>query len=160
MEKDLVFLALMLFPVAAFADVAGPPLVLDGDTIEVDGRVIKLVGIDAPEFGQRCRRGGTTVDCGMMARTQLLDLTGPASVTCVIDESRSPLGWPAVAQCRVDGYDLSEGMSHTGWALPIGEASARYRAVAGDARDAGRGLWGFDFVAPADWRNGTRLAED
>jgi endonuclease YncB( thermonuclease family) len=160
MEKTLIFLAVMLVPLVAFADVEGPPLVLDGDTIEVEGRVINLVGIDAPEFGQRCRRGGTIVDCGMMARTQLLDLTGPASVACVIDESRSPLGWPAIAQCRAGGYDLSEGMSHTGWALPTDDASARYRAVAADARHSGRGLWGFDFISPADWRSGTRLIQD
>ena len=141
------------------ADSDGRVIVLDGDTIELDGRVIDLAGIDAPEFGQRCRRGETEVDCGMIARTQLLDLTAGSDVTCDFAGGVARAGWPAVAVCRANGYDLSEGMLHTGWALVDADAatSERYAAVQAASREAGRGLWGFAFVEPWEWRRGLRL---
>ncbi len=37
---------LALLPTLALADVAGPARVIDGDTIEVDGKTIRLHGID------------------------------------------------------------------------------------------------------------------
>lgn len=158
-----VFVFLIVLPLLAGgvrAEQLQRLVVLDGDTIELDGRVIDLAGIDAPEFGQRCRRGETDVDCGMIARTQLLDLTAAAEVICDLDEVARRAGWPTVAVCRAGGYDLSEGMLHTGWALADPEATppARYAQVLSQARDAGRGLWGFDFVDPWDWRRGSRLA--
>ena len=133
--------------------------VLDGDTLELAGRVIDLVGIDAPAFGQLCRRGGVEVDCGMIARTQLLDLTAGATVSCDLAGAVVRAGWPTIAACQVGGYDLSEGMLHTGWALapPDDPVSQRYASVQAGARDARRGLWGFEFVPPWDWRQGVRL---
>lgn len=139
------------------AEVSGPPVVLDGDTIEVAGRVIDLTGIDAPEFGQHCRRGDTTVDCGMIARTMLLDLTAGSNVHCVIDDAAARLGWPEIGLCRAGGYDLSQGMAHTGWAMISGEVSTDYETAAAEAKQAGRGLWGFAFVFPSQWRAGVRL---
>lgn len=150
------FISWIFFSLSAQAE---PLTVLDGDTIELAGRVIDLAGIDAPEFGQRCRRGNTEVDCGMIARTQLLDLTAGAEVTCNLDKADIRAGWPTVAVCHSGGYDLSEGMLHTGWALthPEATASARYSQVQAASREAGRGLWGFDFVEPWAWRSGLRL---
>lgn len=158
---SLIGTSLFLFLASAAAQTGEPQrfLVLDGDTVELDGRVIDLAGIDAPEFGQVCRRGGTDVDCGMIARTQLLDLTAASEIECDLDRAVTRAGWPTVAVCRASGYDLSEGMLHTGWALSAqaGNASATYQAVADAAREAGRGLWGFAFVAPWEWRRGGRL---
>jgi len=137
-------------------------IALDGDTIELDGRVIDLAGIDAPEFGQHCRRGDVEVDCGMIARTQLLDLTAGSNVVCDLDDATIRTGWPAVAVCRAGGYDLSEGMLHTGWALadPMITVPTIYVDVQAASHDAGRGLWSFEFVEPWKWREGHRLGVD
>lgn len=156
----LVLLASLLPMVQpAYAEQGGRFTVLDGDTVELDGRVIDLVGIDAPEFGQHCRRGDVEVDCGMIARTQLLDLTAGSTVTCDLESSSIRTGWPAVAVCRSDGYDLSEGMLHTGWALadPTSETPSVYLKVQTASQQAGRGLWGFAFIQPWEWRQGLRL---
>ena len=33
--------------------------VIDADTLQVDGKVVQLYGIDAPELGQLCESGGS-----------------------------------------------------------------------------------------------------
>ncbi len=42
----------------------GRASVIDGDTIEIHGRRIRLYGIDAPESGQSCEANGGTYRCG------------------------------------------------------------------------------------------------
>ena len=42
-------------------------LVIDGDTLEVAGRIIQLAGIDAPEIGQVCVHGDQDWHCGLRA---------------------------------------------------------------------------------------------
>lgn len=160
----------------ALAEVTGPPRVIDGDTIEVAGTVIRLYGIDAPELGQSCRIGARVYDCGRIARTALLDLTAGVAVRCKLappsPEGGSPEASPEaspedspedsgadgrIGRCSADGYDLSEGMTYTGWALALRPVSKRYVAFEERARAAGRGLWKGRFVAPWDWRAGARL---
>ena len=46
-------LFLIVLPVHA-SDLIGQPRIIDGDTIELAGKKIRLHGIDAPEAKQRC----------------------------------------------------------------------------------------------------------
>ena len=115
-------LALAAGPIGApaRAEVAGPPRIIDGDTLAVQGRVIRLYGIDAPELGQSCRIGERAYDCGRIARTALLDLTAGVTVRCQLApaslEDPSPEDGGAggadgrIGRCSADGYDLSEGV--------------------------------------------------
>ncbi len=151
----------------ARAEVAGPPRVIDGDTLAVQGRVVHLYGIDAPELGQACRIGARSYDCGRIARTALLDLTAGVTVSCKLAPASpadprpeaNPEGGAGerIGRCSADGYDLSEGMAYTGWALALRPVSERYVAFEERARAARRGLWKGRFVAPWDWRAGARL---
>ncbi len=147
--------------VAAREEVSGTARVIDGDTLEIGGVRLGLVGVDAAEPGQRCARGEKLVDCGIAAGAQLSDLTAGVTVSCVM----LGLGEPAHdavegidAHCAADGYDLSEGMVYTGWALVEPGAAPLYRNLERDAEAAERGLWRYRFVAPWEWREGKRLA--
>ncbi len=150
----------------ARADITGPPRIIDGDTIEVQGVAVRLYGIDAPELGQTCRIGQHAYDCGKIARTALLDLTAGVPVTCKLvppDPAPGTIRAPddgsdgRIGRCSADGYDLSEGMTYTGWALASRPVSGRYLGFEDQARTAGRGLWKGQFVTPWDWRDGARL---
>ncbi len=165
-------LALAFAPLGppALAEVTGPPRVIDGDTLEVQGTVIHLQGIDAPELGQSCRIGTRAYDCGQVARTALLDLTAGVAVSCKLAPAPSEGGNPEdasperdangrIGRCTTDGYDLSEGMAYTGWALALRRVSGPYLAFEARARAAGRGLWKGRFVAPWGWRAGARLPQ-
>ncbi len=142
----------------ALAEIAGRPKIIDGDTIEVQGQAIRLYGIDAPELGQACTIKGQAYDCGMVARTALLDLTAGVAVTCQVLAAEPSAGEARPGRCFAQGYDLSEGMAYTGWALAQREVSGRYLVFEERAQAAGRGLWKGRFVTPWDWRGGARLA--
>ncbi len=97
----------------ALAEMAGRPKIIDGDTIEVRGQAIRLYGIDAPELGQACTIKEQTYDCGMVARTALLDLTAGVTVTCKMVAAKVASGEPDRAtgdgrpgHCFAQGYDL------------------------------------------------------
>ncbi len=149
----------------ALAEMAGRPKIIDGDTLEVQGQAIRLYGIDAPELGQACTIEGRAYDCGMVARTALLDLTAGVAVTCKVVSAEVVSAEPGraaedgrIGRCFAQGYDLSEGMAYTGWALALPEVSERYLVFEERAQAAGRGLWKGRFVTPWDWRRGARLA--
>ena len=147
--------------VAAREEISGTARVIDGDSLEIAGIRLSLAGVDAAEPGQRCARGEKLVDCGIAAGAQLSDLTAGVTVSCVM----LGLGDPAHdavegirARCASDGYDLSEGMVYTGWALVEPGAALLYRNFQRDAEASERGLWRYRFVTPWEWREGKRLA--
>jgi endonuclease YncB( thermonuclease family) len=144
----------------ALAEMTGTPEIIDGDTLELEGQAIRLYGIDAPELGQTCTIQGRAYDCGKIARTALLDLTAGVAVSCRVlaAEPSAGKGAPRPGRCYAQGYDLSEGMAYTGWALAARQVSERYVVFEERARAAGRGLWKGRFVSPWAWRGGARLS--
>lgn len=108
--------------------------VIDGDTIEVDGATLHLAGIEAPELGWHCTLSGTPRDCGLIARSSLLDLTAGARLVCQEAGGEQ-------YRCTAGGYDLSEGMVYTGWAVPLPGAPSAYARVLEEARARPRGFW-------------------
>jgi endonuclease YncB( thermonuclease family) len=124
--------------------------IIDGDRLVVSGRKIDLKGIDAPELNQSCHWPKGEIACGLIARSALMDLTAGASLVCEV-ELKGENGF-ALGECRASGYDLAEGMAHTGWALATEDAPERYRKAMTGARNAGRALWKGRFTAPWLWR--------
>ena len=145
---------------AAQKEISGTARVIDGDSLEIAGIRLSLAGVDAAETGQRCARDDRLVDCGIAAKAQLSDLTAGVTVSCVMLGLSGPTH-DAVegirAHCASDGYDLSEGMVYTGWALVEPGAALLYRNFERDAEASARGLWRYRFVAPWEWREGQRL---
>ncbi len=127
--------------------ISGVSRVVDGDTLDVGSRRIRLAGIDAPERDQQC--GGATTQpepCGETARQVLADFVGRGQVTCAPMEldrySR------VIATCEHGGADLGEVMVVAGYAVSAG----RYDEAQYDARAARRGIWAGSFELPAEWR--------
>jgi len=136
-------------------EIVGRPQVIDGNTLDFSGRVIRLAGIDAPELAQTCRAAGQDWPCGKEARWAAINRIHPHWVTCV-ERGRAPDG-AALALCYLAGlgqHELNAWLVARGWALG---ASGAYAAEQAAARAAGKGLWRGQFVPPAEWRQGKRL---
>src|SRR5215203_2769290 len=107
-----------LIPAWGAEIVTGRASVIDGDTIEIRGRRIRLFGIDAPEASQTCTtQAGEPYRCGQKAALVLDGRIGDGVVTC----ERKDLDrfGRLVASCRVLGEDLSAWMVGLGWALAL-----------------------------------------
>ncbi len=62
--------------------VTGRATIVDGDTLDIGGKRIRLHGIDAPESGQNCQTETQTYRCGRDATTALVDKIGQRPIAC------------------------------------------------------------------------------
>lgn len=143
---------------------AAVPLVqvIDGDSLSVrhEGvvRTIRLSGLDAVEYRQRCARAdGSGWACGQEARTALATLAGRGPLFCSF-AAKDKYG-RTLAACRTrpepGGIDLAGEMIRMGWAVATDEALLPEE---GEAERARRGIWAGDFERPADWRGANERA--
>ncbi len=136
-------------------------LVIDGDTIMIDGVVADIAGIDAPELGQQCLHNGSFWDCGMSSAMQLRKYfaMAPFTVRCWPgDQQHSGKGddFPIV-ECGIGERDVAAAMVSDGEAFPIEGYSHRYDGLSKEADNAGIGIQGGDMIPPSEWRSGKRL---
>ncbi len=151
----LILSFFLVFTTPARPEISGSATVVAGDVIEIAGEAMALYGIDAPEPGQPCTLYGKTHDCGAFAKAALMDLTSGARVVCrktgKARDSDGNRGLP-IAKCSAGGFDLSENMVHTGWALAAPGVGGVYLAKQRQAQRAKRGLWRGTFTVPWRWR--------
>ena len=154
----LFALALLFLPLPlAWGDITGKARVIDGDTLEIDGKRIRLHGIDAPESKQICYLDGRRWQCGKDAGLILSDLISRQPVTC--QERDQDRYGRIVAVCRAGGEDLNSWMVLQGLALAYRRYSKDYVDQEADAQLARRGIWATRFVLPWEWRRGKRLSQ-
>lgn len=127
-------------------ELRGVATVSDGDSLRVNGRRVRIEGIDAPEIGQSCRRGETIWDCGAEARRRLMLLTGGTTTHCRL-HGRDRYG-RELGICETGGRDIGREMVLSGLAVSYGH----YRDEEETAREGRAGLWAGDFVRPQEWR--------
>jgi endonuclease YncB( thermonuclease family) len=124
--------------------------VIDGRTLAIHGRPVRLWGIDAPEPDQLCRNAASErYRCGRKAAEELAAFLAHRAMDCVaVDRGRYQR---RVAVCHVDRTDIAEWLVTNGLALETSnDGKGAYAAAQSDARRGQRGLWRGSFVAP--WR--------
>lgn len=127
-----------------------PEAVVDGDTIRLAGKRIRLHGIDAPESTQECIEEGAVIPCGTMARYAVIGFVTGATVTCTrLDVDRYGRD---VSTCDADGFDLSAGLVAAGLAVAYRQYSLTYVGAEEEAKRNKRGMWRGSFDMPWDWR--------
>ncbi|MCR9072559.1 MAG: thermonuclease family protein [Alphaproteobacteria bacterium] len=143
---------------AAQSPVVGVASVIDGDTLDIQGRRIRLHGIDAPESGQFCEKEGKQYRCGQQAALALSDKIGQATVRCEqLDIDRYKR---IVAVCRLGNIELNAWMVRQGWAIAYRRYSRDYIDDEGTAQVAKAGIWAGRFIEPSRWRRGERLTAE
>ena len=144
--------ALAALPVDA-GGLTGRARVVDGDTLEVAGQMVRLHGIDAPESAQTCRNAsGAPWDCGTAAARLLTALTAGRTLRCSGGATDAYDRRIAVCTVAGDGVDLGAALVAEGLAVAYTKYSDDYLPLQRLAEKAGKGLWSGDFMMPADYR--------
>ncbi len=139
----------------------GRAVVIDGDTIKINGNRIRFEGIDAPETGQSCRdRNGKTQPCGAFATVMLKDLLFQKTVRCFVgtrDRDGRHLGSCYIMEGKKPLLDINGWMVSVGLALAYRKYSDMYVADEEAARAEKLGIHQGPFIPPWEWRRGKRL---
>jgi endonuclease YncB( thermonuclease family) len=117
----------------------GKPIVLDGDTLEFEAGEVRLYGIDAPSFDQKCATAGKPWACGAYSMAALLTASHGRTVWCF--EKGVAAGDVVVAQCYAGISDLASDLVEQGWATVGEDSSGRYGTELAAAKNARRGIW-------------------
>jgi endonuclease YncB( thermonuclease family) len=126
--------------------VSGTAQVIDGDSLRVSGRELRLKGLDAPEGRQTCQRDGREWPCGQASADWLRAMTFRRTTVCdVVETDRFGRG---LAYCTVDGEDINAKLVSDGMAVSFGG----YTREETEARLARLGLWSGTFEKPQEWR--------
>lgn len=125
--------------------------VMNGDTLQIQGRYFKLYGIDAPEISQTCAdKSGRSYNCGRQAALWLKGWIGDNPIVCHImqqDEKGNMVG-----TCSLGQYDLGAALVNAGWAVAYTKYTDIYLPYQQQAQRNGHGLWQGKFYMPEDWR--------
>lgn len=123
---------------------------LDGDSLIVEGRELRLKGIDAPEARQTCKQGQREIPCGRQATLALTRWLARGTPVCVGRET-DRYGRLLVI-CRVNGTDIGADLVRNGHAVDYGLYPAEEKAASEDRR----GVWAGTFERPEDYRRRLR----
>lgn len=137
-----------VFNPANLPAIYGYPKVINGDTIAINGRYMKLFGIDAPESNQTCAdKQGRSYYCGKEAANWLNSWITDNEIECRVMQSDAKGNMMGI--CTLGQYDIGAALVNAGWAVSVVDIYYSYEQ---QAQANKRGLWQGRFYKPEDWR--------
>jgi len=109
--------------------------VVDGATLRMKDRVVRLFGVNPPARGTEC---GTGLDCAVASANALAALLHEDAVACRVT-GIDTLGRP-FAICEASGTELNQAVIAAGWAR-ADEGQPDLLAAEAKARAQHRGVW-------------------
>ena len=99
----------------------GKAIVVDGDTIKINGEQIRFGGIDAPESyyrgkKQTCIKDNKKVFCGQISKEKLIEKIRNNSLNCKIEKNKDRYK-RLVGECFIKEESLSVFMVRNGYAF-------------------------------------------
>ncbi|OFX12426.1 MAG: hypothetical protein A2516_10065 [Alphaproteobacteria bacterium RIFOXYD12_FULL_60_8] len=138
-------------PPAKAATITGPASVRDGDSLFVLGREVRLSGVDAPEWDQKCAGpDGKPWLAGQEAAAWLRSRLDGQTVSCVTETMDRY--HRAISTCFLGGENVNETLVREGWAVAYTRYSIRYVPAEDAAKAEGRGIWRGRCDPPEAWR--------
>jgi endonuclease YncB( thermonuclease family) len=143
-----------LFDGRELIPVSGQQLtVMDGDSFVLGNRKLRLDGIDAPEYKQKCNdASGIAWECGKTSRIALEQMLRQPNLNCTAEfhdqYARS------IATCSNDRTpDIGAAQVTAGMAISDNFYGVRtYENEETEARRNQRGIWVGTFTTPSEWR--------
>ena len=139
----------------------GKAIVMDGDTIKINGERIRVSGIDAPESyfrgrKQTCIEDNKKVFCGEISKEKLIEKIGNNSVNCKIEKNKDKYK-RSVGECFIKEESLSVFMVRNGYAFDWPYYSkGKFANDQEYARMNKLGFWNTKFEYPWIWKEKIR----
>ena len=164
-KKFLIkFLLFLFFFIPANSEIiSGKAITIDGDTIKIENKKIRLHGIDAPEIKQLCQRTFLSIfifsfqenyKCGEISKKKLEKYVKNNIIKCKvegIDGYKRILG-----TCYKNTININSRMVRNGYAVAYKKYSKKYLSVEREAKREELGLWKGKFDMPWDWRKNVK----
>ena len=135
----------------------GKAIVVDGDTVKINGKKIRFSGIDAPESyyrgkKQTCIEDNKKVFCGQISKDKLIEKIGTNFVNCKIEKNKD-IYKRLVGECFIKKESLSVFMVRNGYAFDWPYYSKRKFAKDQEYAKINKlGFWNMKFEYPWSWR--------
>ncbi|MBM3631266.1 MAG: thermonuclease family protein [Alphaproteobacteria bacterium] len=124
--------------------------IIDGDTIQLDGKKIRFNGIDAPELNQKCKINNIIVNCGKDSRTILVNKILNNKPNCIIEGL--DIYQRSLAECFINNESLSSYLVKNGYAFAYRKYSKKFISDEDYARINRIGMWSMEFEFPWEFR--------
>lgn len=132
---------------------SGKVKVIDGDSIKVDEKEVRLLGIDAPEFKQNCfDKNNQEYACGKVSYIFLKKLADKKIAKCLYHEKDIYNRY--LAKCFIDKLSINDEILKNGMAViyDFTLASKEEIALENFARNNKSGIWQGVFELPKTYR--------
>lgn len=146
-----IAISMAVYIIGASETVHGLAHAKDGDSLMVGQTEVRLFGVDAPELGQTCKKGGTVWAFGAEAADRLSMLVAGGDVSCTsmgTDQYNRTLG-----RCTVGATDINRIVVATGFAVAYRRYSSDYVSAEETAKVNKRGIWAGTFKLPSNFRH-------
>ena len=156
----IIFFFLISKPIHSLElEVKGVAKVVDGDTIIINKKKIRLFGIDAPELEQHCKKPwiqfnfinlNKDYNCGLVAKEKLKKIISKNKIKCIGEKYDRYKR--LIAICYKKGKDLNKWLVRNGLAINYTKYSKKYLRSENQAKREKVGLWSGEFDEPWEWR--------
>ena len=158
---SLIFFSLSNIEVVSgeIKSISGIAEVIDGDTIKIEKKKIRLFGIDAPEKKQKCQKPWLTISfmtfnkdypCGEISKLKLKNKINNKFITC--KSTNKDRYKRFIAECFKGKTNINRWMVRNGYAIVYKKYSKKYLAAENLAKNEKLGLWVGSFEMPWEWR--------
>ena len=168
-KKKLIILIIIssIFFILTYNDVrseninkiSGFAKVVDGDTIKINSKKIRLYGIDAPEKKQKCKKTYLTISfisftkdymCGEVSTEKLIKKINKQKLKCnILDVDRYKR---LIGECFKRNINLNSWMVSNGYAVAYRKYSKKYVTDEINAKNNKLGIWQGKVEMPWDYR--------
>jgi len=125
--------------------------VVDGDSLEIGSRRIRLQGIDSPEYVQNCYdKHHKKYSCGIKAKKYMEKLIAQGNIECR-EDSKDRYG-RSLSTCYSGTQNLNEAMVRAGWAVAYRDEDGIYNRAEQAAKEQKLGIWQGKFMRPELFR--------
>ena len=141
--------------------IKGNAIIIDGDTIKINGKKIRFGGIDAPESyfkgkKQTCIEDNKEVFCGQISKDKLIEKIGSNSLNCKIEKNKDKYK-RLIGECFIKDESLSVFMVRNGYAFDWSRYSkGKFAKDQEHAKMNKLGFWKMKFEYPWEWKEKIR----